>query len=555
MNKIILSTLITLSINLSLFAQNKSKDKNKATETTVSKNPYDTFHPGKVWLDTDGNPIAAHGAGFMLHNGTYYWYGETRKSFHSFPGFSCYSSQDLMNWKNEGYVLLPNKTDKSHDLYETNIIERPKVIYNEKSKKFVMWMHVEDNVYKKANAGVAISDKPTGPFVYIKSIRPNGHESRDMSLYKDDDGKAYLIHASEKNSTQHINLLTDDYLDVEGTYIRFWTYQWREVPTIFKANGKYYSITSLCTGFSPNAALYASADNILGEWTIHGNPCVGEGAESSFRSQASYIIPVKDKPNTFVYMADRWTPTTLSDSRYLFLPIDFKADNKLEVKWYDEWNFTKRTEGKYVESPTGMSLSIAQSTGLPSTSKVPQVVIKRRIPDQDNSALAWIDWQSGKLMLNVMVYPESGSSLDGSDTKMDDQLFDIWLDYFQISVDASGQAWRVIPGGGCGGDYSGYALTQKYMHPSIKCTVTKNISNENAGLLQLPTTAKGNLYSVEIDDQLAKMYPLQEGRQIAFAVVVNNKDRGGLGHKNRGYSPLGWRWADTDTYHKATLVK
>lgn len=155
---------------------------NTKAKTVTSNTPprYDSFEPGKTWLDTDGNPIAAHGAGFTHFEGTYYWYGETRQSFHSFPGFSCYSSKDLMNWKNEGYVLQPNKTDKNHDLYETNIIERPKVIYNAKTKKFVMWMHVEDSKDQKVNAGVAIADKPTGPFMYIKSMRPNGHESRDM---------------------------------------------------------------------------------------------------------------------------------------------------------------------------------------------------------------------------------------------------------------------------------------------------------------------------------------------------------------------------------------
>ena len=36
------------------------------------------YHPGRIWLDTDGNPIQAHGGG-ILYDGrtrTYYWYGE-----------------------------------------------------------------------------------------------------------------------------------------------------------------------------------------------------------------------------------------------------------------------------------------------------------------------------------------------------------------------------------------------------------------------------------------------------------------------------------------------
>lgn len=517
---------------------------------------YDSFEPGKVWIDTDGNPIAAHGAGLMYFEGTYYWYGEARKSFHSFPGFPCYSSKDLFNWKYEGFALKPELKDKSHELYESNIIERPKVVYNAKTKKFVMWMHVEDSKYQKANAGVATSDSPTGPFTFIKSIRPNGHESRDMSLFQDDDGKAYLIHASEKNSTQHINLLTDDYLDVEGTYNRTWIYQWREVPTIFKHKGKYYSITSLCTGFSPNAALWAVADHIMGEWKIMDNPCKGIGFESSFRTQVAYIQPVAGKPNTFIYMADRWTPTTLSDSRYVWLPIEMKDDGKVEVKWYEKWNFEKKTEGIYTENPQGSRIEAKYTTqGFPKTDKTPDICIKRRIPEQDFSAMAWVGWNKGKILLNVMVYPESSSSLDGGETGMDDDLFDIWLDYFQVSVSANGTAWNVVPGGGGMGDYSGTALTKRYVHPAIKCTVAKDITNPNATILQLPETQKGNLYSIEISETLAQMLPYSDGRTIAFAVVVNNRDRSGRGIKNRGTSPAGFRWADTDTYHKLILNK
>lgn len=36
------------------------------------------YFPGRVWLDTEGNPIQAHGGGILYdeRSGTYYWYGE-----------------------------------------------------------------------------------------------------------------------------------------------------------------------------------------------------------------------------------------------------------------------------------------------------------------------------------------------------------------------------------------------------------------------------------------------------------------------------------------------
>lgn len=166
--------------------------------------------PGEVWKDTDGNPINAHGGGLLYHEGTYYWYGEYKKGGTILPewatwecyrtdvtGVSCYSSKDLLNWKFEGIVLPAVKDDEKHDLHPSKVLERPKVIYNEKTKKFVMWAHVESADYSKACAGVAVSDSPTGTFTYVGSFRPNGAMSRDQTVFVDDNGKAYQFYSSE----------------------------------------------------------------------------------------------------------------------------------------------------------------------------------------------------------------------------------------------------------------------------------------------------------------------------------------------------------------------
>ena len=53
-----------------------------------------------------------------------------------------------------------------------DVIERPKVIYNDKTKKYVMWMHIDKRHYEYARAGVAVSDKVTG----LTHIRFNASE-------------------------------------------------------------------------------------------------------------------------------------------------------------------------------------------------------------------------------------------------------------------------------------------------------------------------------------------------------------------------------------------
>lgn len=312
------------------------------------------FGPGKVWKDTGGNAINAHGGGIMYYNGTYYWYGEIKKGktwkvpgshWENYRvnagGVSCYSSKDLINWKYEGVALLPNTTDSTHDLHISKVIERPKVIYNKSTGKFVMWMHIDSDNYAYARSGVAVSSSATGPFEYIKSERPNGNMARDMTIFQDDDGKAYHFYSSEENATMHICLLSDDYLSHTTTEKRILIKQSREAPAVFKNGNRYYLISSGCTGWSPNAASYAVADSVMGNWTQAANPCTGKGADQTWQSQSTYVIPVQGKTNSYIFMADRWNKLNLEQSLYVWLPLTMNSKGEPEIVWKNKWNLKK----------------------------------------------------------------------------------------------------------------------------------------------------------------------------------------------------------------------
>lgn len=297
-----------------------------------------TFKPRpenkKEWMDTDGHFINAHGAGILYKDGTYYLFGEIKKGItwlvpgqdwedYRVPagGISCYSSKDLKKWKFEGVALKPTTGDPQNDIDTGRVIERPKVIYNDKTKKYVMWMHIDKNDYSYSQLGVAVSDKAAGPYEYLGSITPNGQTGRDMTVFKDDDGKAYLIYASEKNATMQVCLIGEDYITPTTSYSRILENRNREAPAVFKHEGKYYLITSGCTGWSPNAATYAVADDLLGPWEEQGNPCTGKDADSTFYSQGAFVLPLKGKPGEFIFMADKWNKSNLPDSRYIWLPL------------------------------------------------------------------------------------------------------------------------------------------------------------------------------------------------------------------------------------------
>ena len=104
---------------------------------------------------------------------------------------------------------------------------------------------------------------------------------------------------------------------------------------MFKNDGKYYLITSDCTGWSPNAATYAIADAPLGPWKEHGNPCVGPEAATTFQSQSTFVLPLEGKTNGFIFMADRWNKFDLEDSRYIWLPLSVE-NNEVIIKWVDK---------------------------------------------------------------------------------------------------------------------------------------------------------------------------------------------------------------------------
>jgi len=315
--------------------------------------------PGEVWKDTSGNAINAHGGGILYHNGKYYWYGEYKKGKTKLPegatwecyrtdvtGVSCYSSTDMVNWTFEGIVLPNVKDDPEHDLHTSKVLERPKVIYNASTGKFVMWAHIDSGDYSKAAAGVAVSDSPTGQFTYLGSFRPNGGMSRDQTLFVDDDGKAYQLCSSEHNATLYINELTDDYLKPTGKFTRNFIDKSREAPAVFKYGGKYYMITSGCTGWDPNQAELAVADSIMGPWQTIGNPCTGQDADKTFYGQSTYVQPVHGLKNCYIAMFDRWNKKDLESSRYLWLPISFD-NGKITIPWRDKWSmdmFEKTTE-------------------------------------------------------------------------------------------------------------------------------------------------------------------------------------------------------------------
>ncbi|HWQ93707.1 MAG TPA: glycoside hydrolase family 43 protein [Clostridia bacterium] len=315
-----------------------------------------TIEPGKVWLDTAGKPVQAHGGGILQRGQTFYWYGEDRT-----PGMrgavACYSSTNLVDWKKEGVALSRDALPQVDG--QPTFVERPKVLFNQRTGKYVMWMHLEQRGYHFARAGIAQAEAPAGPFTFLNAIRPItndfqfpadanrqkefGGTYRDMTLFQDDDGRAYAYYASENNATLYVVRLNAQFTGPElpaienQTWARVLVGRMREAPAPFKYQGRYYLITSGCTGWDSNPADYAVAERVLGPYVSKGNPCVGPDADKTFHSQSTFVLPFPGKPGTFIFMADRWNRHDLPDSRYIWLPFTMDQNGAFELKWADRW--------------------------------------------------------------------------------------------------------------------------------------------------------------------------------------------------------------------------
>lgn len=169
-----------------------------------------------------------------------------------------------------------------------------------------------------------------------------------MNLFVDDDGTGYIIYSSEENRTMFISKLNAEYTDlatpadeaVEGVdYNRVFVDWSRESPAIFKHDERYFLITSGTTGWSPNPSQFASATDLMGEWTHLGDPFPWWASSNSWNSQPSSVIPVDREHGKYIYMGDRWNGgTDLKNAQMVWLPLNMgEGGDTFSVEVWDEW--------------------------------------------------------------------------------------------------------------------------------------------------------------------------------------------------------------------------
>ena len=310
-----------------------------------------TFRPGQIWNDTSGKAINVHAGYIVYEDGYYYWIGDSRTG-NECNGVGCYRSKDLYNWTNRGLIIpLSGKISEDNwDLAKGRNLYRPKILYNELTKKWIIWAVWENMEVTITKSCRLVSDHMEGDYDLYEISCVNGILSRDYTLFKDDtDGRVYFIGAVNTNADILGVQLNDDYLDGTSNASIILDGVKYEAPAIFKMYDMYFGLFSGCTYWKPNRSRWAYSYNMLEGWSyervftdVTGSGiefCVDDVKGTTYDSQSAFVFKVGGDDQKLVYVGDSWDENNLESSKQVWLPISMRSGYPT-IHWYDEWDLS-----------------------------------------------------------------------------------------------------------------------------------------------------------------------------------------------------------------------
>jgi hypothetical protein len=290
---------------------------------------------GIPWYDDQGNIVNAHGACIVEENGRYYLFGEWKSDeSNAFPGFSCYSSNDMVNWKFEN-VVLPVQEDGI--MGPSRVGERVKVMKCPSTGEFIMYMHSDDMKYNDQYTAYATCKTINGIYEFHGPLMYNEKPLRhwDFGTFQDTDAKGYIM-------VNHgiIYRLADDYCSV-GSKVLNELEGSGESPAMFKKDGLYYLLYSALTSWEKNDNYYYTSTNIEGPWKPQGL-FAPQGA-LTFNSQTTFVFPLIRHNDTIpMFMGDRWSyPHQASAATYVWMPMQVDGEKLSMPEYWDCWDIDK----------------------------------------------------------------------------------------------------------------------------------------------------------------------------------------------------------------------
>ena len=343
----VLPLVVVFLLNLRLASQEKSVGKQGASAQVGDVTIRNDFYE----VDQNGQRVSTRSGCIRQFNGLYYWYGGTNR----FLDHTCYVSSDLVHWTSKGVVL---RTD-----VDANRLD---VLYNEPTKTYVMFLKYNGN---GAHLAIATGERPEGPFTFKGQTLVEDALIGDMSVFEDDDGKAYLCYVSWKTGVnrQHgIYLMSGDYRTLDKR-IYLWDIGGREAPHIFKRNGIYYYGTSKTAGIRSSDTDYCMATNLAGPWS-EPKTLSTPGSENSWDCQVNFVFPFKGTQGTmYMFEGDRWLKNGGRQGDFVWLPLEFDGDTPI-LRYRQDWELdagagTWREFDESRDLARGKSVTASSSNG------------------------------------------------------------------------------------------------------------------------------------------------------------------------------------------------
>jgi Glycosyl hydrolases family 43 len=294
-------------------------------------------------FDVAGEAIDAHDGEIAFFKDKYYLYGtsygcgfEWGNKGAPFCGFKVYESTDLVHWTDKGALF-----DASTPVWQSRCngatygCFRPHVVYNKKTKLYVLWINVYDN---SVGFRVFTSPRPEGPFTEVANPRlavntdsaVAGLNNGDHDTFVDEDGTGYLAYTDWRtNGTIVIEKLSPDYLSGTGEHVKAVTAGRTEAPSLFCRKGIYYVTYSdpNCGYCSGTGTSYKTAPSPLGPWSA-GKKI----SDSSCGGQPSFVSVIRLTNNTmYLYGSDLWNNAAKNEAlaNYYWAPLNFAADGSI----------------------------------------------------------------------------------------------------------------------------------------------------------------------------------------------------------------------------------
>ncbi|KAL1874172.1 hypothetical protein Plec18167_006107 [Paecilomyces lecythidis] len=260
-------------------------------------------------------------------NSTYYLFQQGTDSS-GYPSIVAQTSTDGYNFGTNSTVLGSETICASTN--GTCKLERTVFFYNPSTDYFVMWAHYE-NAEDYSLGEVACAHGAAGQnWTFDGAYQPLGHDSRDMTVFTDDDGSAYLVSATNTNTDMNIYQLTSNWTAVDSLLTTVLKSQYREAPAVVKDNGTYFLFTSRAAGWYPSAPEYISSSAMEGPWSE--SRYIGNTA--TFCTQSG---SVDEANSSYVMMGDRWSANwspAQPPNRELALPLSFSGTGYASYHYY-----------------------------------------------------------------------------------------------------------------------------------------------------------------------------------------------------------------------------